>query len=193
MGITYPDRNGTARTTIEQIVATDTFRLLHPTMRRRVHALILGSGGRVGLVGGHRPAAAQERMFLERYVPDPGGTVSWNGRRWRHVSGATAAPPGRSMHELGLAADLSGDMTWIVANSTTFGLTHFADVNGEPWHVQPVELPNGRCEYERLGSPWAVVDVGTNGAASTLESEIHEGPIVMTWSGSCRSTASLPA
>jgi peptidoglycan hydrolase-like protein with peptidoglycan-binding domain len=27
-------------------------------------------------------------------------------------------------------------------------------VNDEPWHVQPVELPNSRADYEQLGSPW---------------------------------------
>ncbi len=30
----------------------------------------------------------------------------------------------------------------------------FADVNNEPWHVQPVELPKGRQQYEQQGSKW---------------------------------------
>jgi hypothetical protein len=155
VAITFPNWDGSKRVTIEQIVARQTFTLLHSTMQQRVRELIEASGGLVGLLQGHRSTEAQEQMFRERYVPDPNGKVVWNGQRWKHVSGATAAPPGRSMHELGLAADMSGDLTWIVKNCSAFGLKHFADVNDEPWHVQPVELPNGRRDYEQAGSPWA--------------------------------------
>ena len=58
------------------------------------------------------------------------------------------------MHELGLAADLVGDLKWVVDNAGQFELRSFASVNDEPWHVQPVELPTRRTEYEQQGSPW---------------------------------------
>jgi peptidoglycan hydrolase-like protein with peptidoglycan-binding domain len=58
------------------------------------------------------------------------------------------------MHEVGLAADLMGDFGWLGNNVARFGLMTFADVNKEPWHVQPVELPKGRQQYEQQGSKW---------------------------------------
>jgi Putative peptidoglycan binding domain len=59
------------------------------------------------------------------------------------------------MHELGLAADLAGDLNWVAANADKFNLKSFVDVNKEPWHVQPPELPRSRRDYEAHGSPWA--------------------------------------
>lgn len=137
------------------------FSKMHPTMQTRVKSLILASGGRVGWGGGFRTSQAQETLFKSRYTPvnpAPGEDLSqysvWNGQYYKHTSGAPAAPPGMSMHEVGLAADLVGDMDWIVKNAHRFGLQHFNDVNGEPWHVQPKELPRSRKEYEKQGAPW---------------------------------------
>jgi peptidoglycan hydrolase-like protein with peptidoglycan-binding domain len=94
-------------------------------------------------------------MFLARHVEDPAGPITWNGTRWRLLDRvAAAAPPGRSMHEIGLAADMVGDMAWLKDNCARFGLQTFEAVNGEPWHVQPVELPRARGDYESQGSAW---------------------------------------
>jgi peptidoglycan hydrolase-like protein with peptidoglycan-binding domain len=95
------------------------------------------------------------QLFLERNSPDPKGTMTWNGQTYSKNPGmAAAVPPGRSMHEVGLAADMAGDMGWLGANVGRFGLMTFAEVNKEPWHVQPVELPKGRQQYEQQGSKW---------------------------------------
>jgi hypothetical protein len=133
---------------------------MHPTMQQRVDQLIAASGGKVGLGTGYRSSAQQETMFRSRYRKTKNPTDAdgkknwvWDGSYWEHVSGAQAAPPGRSMHEIGLAADLTGDMNWVTANAARFGLKHFSSM-GEPWHVQPVELPNGRSEYDKAGRPW---------------------------------------
>jgi len=133
---------------------------MHPTMQQRVDQLIAASGGKVGIGTGYRSKAEQETMFRSRYrktssAVDSNGKKNWewDGSYWEHVSGAQAAPPGRSMHEIGLAADLTGDLAWVTANAARFGLKHF-DSMGEPWHVQPSELPNGRTEYEKQGRPW---------------------------------------
>lgn len=142
-------------TTLSGLANMGSFKGMHPNMQERVKNLIAASGGRVGFGQGTRSSADQEKMFRERYRPTNKQTdVYWNNQYWEHVSGAPAAPPGRSMHEIGLAADLVGDMNWITANAAKFGLKNFADVNGEPWHVQPAELPNSRSKYEKSGATW---------------------------------------
>ena len=127
-------------------------------MKARLLRMFKDSGGRVRFGNGWRSEAEQRTMFLDRYVPHPNGEISWNGKNWKRVKGPPAAPPGRSMHEIGLAADLQGDLEWVKKNAAKYGLKHFAEVNGEPWHVQLVELPNSRAEYDG-GS-----DTGAGGA-----------------------------
>lgn len=121
----------------------------------------------VGLGDGIRSETDQRNLFLSRYVEDPNGEVSWNGKRWRHAAGAPAAPPGKSMHEIGLAADLVGDLDWVQKNAARFGLKTFGDVLGEPWHIQPAELPNSRWEYEKQGAPWGMPAGATRDATPT--------------------------
>ena len=120
-----------------------------------MQALMEDSGGKVGWGQGVRTPQQQLQLFLERHSPDPNGTIVWNGQTYSRRAGVAAAvPPGRSMHEVGLAADLMGDFGWLGNNVGRFGLMTFADVNNEPWHVQPVELPKGRQQYEQQGSKW---------------------------------------
>ncbi len=142
---------------------------LHVTMQERVRALIEASEGRVGLGVGWRSEDQQRAMFLDRYEVHEHGKTLWEGQRWRKKASnlATAAPPGRSMHEIGLAADLAGDHAWVVSNAGRFALKHFAFVNNEPWHVQPFELPNSRRDYERSGQPWKYGMPATGRAAAT--------------------------
>ena len=142
-------------------------------MKERLLKMFRASGGKVWLGGGGgwRSTAAQEKMFLSRYVPSPNGEVSWKGQKWHKVRAGdfAAAPPGRSFHEIGLAADLAGDLGWVVAHAHEFGLRHFADVNNEPHHVQPVELPGGRSTFEankEKYAGWGTGEGGTDGATT---------------------------
>ena len=136
---------------------TKNFTGMHPTMQDRCARLIKASGGKVGWGQGVRTDQQQLQLFLSRHVEDPNGSRSWNGKRWKRVRGSAAAPPGGSMHALGLAADLvalNGDFSWLLANVSDFGLLTFANVNDEPHHGQPVEIDKGRSAYERNGSSW---------------------------------------
>jgi peptidoglycan hydrolase-like protein with peptidoglycan-binding domain len=76
------------------------------------------------------------------------------------------------MHEIGLAADMTGDMSWLRENVAGFNLQTFEDVNDEPWHVQPTELPRGRSSYETQPTwglpPWA--DAGDLTATNATDS-----------------------
>lgn len=155
--MTFPTHGKPA--TLDKIKSNPKFQKLHPQLKDRLTKLMVASGGRVGFGGGWRSSAEQERLFLSRYTPtDEVTDIQWNGQYYKHTSGDPAAPPGRSMHELGLAADLAGDMSWLRENAHRFGLKHFGDVNGEDYHVQPAELPNSRRMYEEKGAPW-----GTDG------------------------------
>ena len=145
----------TSRVELGVITRSKNFAGMHPTMQERVQALMEDSGGKVGWGQGVRTPQQQLQLFLERHSPDPNGTITWNGQTYsRHPGVAAAVPPGHSMHEVGLAADMAGDFTWLGNNVGRFGLMTFADVNKEPWHVQPVELPKGRQQYEQQGSKW---------------------------------------
>jgi hypothetical protein len=152
--IKVPTYGGSA--SIAEVKNKSGFKAMHPNMQNRLLSMMREGKGKVGFGEGIRDSKVQERMFLDRYRPDPSGDVTYQGKKWKRVKGAAAAPPGRSMHEIGLAADLisTDGHKWMNANAHRFGLKHFANVNNEPWHVQPNELPNSRRKYEDQGAPW---------------------------------------
>lgn len=127
---------------------------LNNTFKARL-ARMINDNPNVEINQGFRSATQQREMFYSRYTrsDEPTG-VFWNGSYWKKTSAQPdAAPPGMSMHELGLAVDLSGDIEWVQKNAEKYGLKTFANI-GEPWHVQPSELPNNRRDYEKMGAPW---------------------------------------
>jgi len=131
---------------------------LNSTFRQRLEQMMQDNPN-VSVGGGFRSSAQQRTLFLSRYsrTSDKTGTF-WDGAYWKKNSGvADAAPPGMSMHEIGLAADLTGDLQWVQQNAAKYGLKTFADVNNEPWHVQPAELPNSRRDYEKAGATWGTI------------------------------------
>jgi hypothetical protein len=146
------------RLTVDELNTRQLWSFLHPEFRRRLIALFEDSQHSftdVGIGGGWRSSKAQEQLFLSRYHESVLGTVRWNGKRWRKNKGAApAAPPGSSYHEstdvdgFAFAADLVGDLDWMNTNCEKYGLVHFKNVNNEPWHVQPKELPFSRSKYK---------------------------------------------
>jgi hypothetical protein len=149
---------GNERLTIPELERRTAWNRLHPEFRRRLLQLFIDAQDAktdVGVGGGWRSSQEQERLFLSRYHESVIGTIRWNGKRWRkNPDVAAAAPPGRSYHEgtdedgYGFAVDIVGDMAWANANCYKYGLVHFAQINGEPWHLQPEELPRARANYK---------------------------------------------
>lgn len=115
----------------QALMSKATVAKMHPEFRRRVFAMM--------------EAALMEGVHL-------GIGTAW---RVQPVGKIGFASPGNSNHE-GFPADgtsggaVAADMVpptawdWMDRNAARFGLKTFRTVNNEPWHIQPVEIPNSR-------------------------------------------------
>lgn len=129
---------------------------LEPEFWKRIRAMMVASHGTIGVGGGSRSTEAQRLLFLSRYyIDDVHGTVRYNGHMWSKKTGvASAAPPGSSYHEDqatpngALAADMVGNLKFLEVSGGEFGLCQFANVNNEPWHAQPIEIPHSRSQFD---------------------------------------------
>ena len=142
-----------------QLEQWDQWQGLDDEFARRFLALMDASivaGSPVGVGGTIRTTDGQRRLFLSRHEETmwPFGCCQYEGKRWKLRKGqAHAAPPGRSYHEPTtqrgecLAIDAVGDLRWLADHCAAYGLRQFADVNNEPWHVQPSDIPSGRSSY----------------------------------------------
>lgn len=91
----------------------------------RLAALIQASGGRLRINSGYRSPKYQAKLYaaaLKKYGSEH------EARRW-------VAPPGKSNHGKGFAADIGGDLEWAHANAARFGLAF--PMAWENWHIEP--------------------------------------------------------
>jgi hypothetical protein len=113
------------------------------------------------------------------------------GTGWRIQptnGGPGFASPGNSNHE-GFPADgvsggaVAADMVpasswpWMQGQVARFGLKTFANVNNEPWHIQPVEIPNSR-NWRR--HPWVLQPWALPNQAKSL-SDFGINPVANQW------------
>lgn len=155
----------TGETTETKLSANNKSKLaqLDPKLREPLKKMLLANP-KLEIGDAKRSSARQDTSFRKRYSKAPAGVTKktkdadriWNGEVWvydKHgENGPPMAPPGQSMHEIGLAADLSqSENEWIRANASNFGLVTGATQPGaqtdEPFHVQPAGIPFGRAEY----------------------------------------------
>ena len=99
---------------------------LHPALGRAVDALIKASAGRVRLVSGFRSTERQSELWADAIAKygDPEVADNW------------VAPPGRSMHERGLAVDLGGDLELAAGLVEDLRLPLWRPLSNEPWHFE---------------------------------------------------------
>jgi len=143
---------------------------LNPRFAARVRKM-LEANPRLYIGGGSRTSAEQKALFLSRYEPtDEKTDIKWDGKYWKkkNPSVPDAAPPGVSMHEIGMAADIHGDDGWLTKHAAEYDLVNFANVNNEPWHIQPKEFNKGQWEYRQAGAPW-----GLNGAKEAFDEDME--------------------
>ena len=101
---------------------------LDPRLAAAVRDLLAASGGRIQVSSGARSTAEQARL--------------WQDALAKYGSAEAAddwvAPPGHSMHERGLAVDLSGDLSLAVDLIDRLGLPLWRPMQHEPWHFELV-------------------------------------------------------
>lgn len=93
--------------------------------QRRLDALIAASGDRLKVSSGYRSPERQAKLFsaaVKKYGSEAAA------RKW-------VAPPGKSRHGMGIAADLGGDLAWARNNARRFGL--YFPMSWENWHIEP--------------------------------------------------------
>lgn len=89
---------------------------LEPVLWDKLSMMIAASHGAIRIGNGRRTNAEQTKLYAQK----PG----------------LAAPPGKSNHEYGLAADLEGDMALAHRLAPMYGL--FFPMAHEPWHIEAV-------------------------------------------------------
>lgn len=148
------------RKSLAQMMQTNTWSKVQPEVRRRSIAMMDDCPYDLGVGGGWRDSSLQEATFYQRtYEVSCSGShkYTYKGKCYNLKSGmAPTAPPGLSYHEstdpfgYALAIDFLNYMPaigWLNEHCHDYDLKHFGDVNGERWHVQPVEIPNARRNY----------------------------------------------
>lgn len=170
--IGYPDK-GQKWVNYQELVKDSIWIKINPEFRRRLLGMIVFgalSGNNIGIGSTFRTTATAKIYFLQRYslcgpvsksVWDAAnkklnGTYrKWNGENYKLKPNCTPiAAPGGSYHEpVNLegecfAVDLTGDTIFAVGISEWFGLTTLANLAGEKWHCQPIELPRSRSEID---------------------------------------------
>lgn len=99
---------------------------LNKDFERALNQLIKDSGGRIKITSGYRDPERQAELFRDA-VKKYGSEKA--ARKW-------VAPPGKSNHNHGLAADISGDRAWAHKNAAKYGLVF--PMAHEPWHIEPI-------------------------------------------------------
>lgn len=106
---------------------------LNPVFAQRLQQMIQAAaaeGKHIGIGSGLRSTEEQIALRKKNGCPDV----------WTSPASSCRVPtaiPGRSNHNHGLAADITGDKGWANANAARFGL-HFP-VRGEDWHVELID------------------------------------------------------
>jgi hypothetical protein len=122
-------------------LATDAFSNLDPAFADSLKRLIAASGGKVSIFSGYRTPQRQAQLFSQA-VQKYGSPEA--ARKY-------VAPPGKSYHNKGQAADLRGDLTTAHKLAAQFGLNF--PMAYEKWHVEPIGARNTVRKGAQSGVP----------------------------------------
>lgn len=102
----------------------------NPEFSSALNALLQASGGKVWVTSGYRSPERQAQLYAAA-VKKYGSEAA--ARKW-------VAPPGKSQHGMGVAADLGGDLDWVRQNAARYGLVQ--PMSWEPWHWSSRPISN---------------------------------------------------
>ena len=126
-----PQGMGT-RLTWTQMMTKKTVYNLHPEFRRRFHRMIEYAWS-VGCRSASVPAGGSSPTRRRPASPSLG----------THGMSRVRCPRSRQRRWRSTRCRTSSGTGW-VATAAAFGLRVFTNVNNEPWHAQPVDIPTGR-------------------------------------------------
>lgn len=121
-------------------MAEDVYEGLDPLLAARLKKMIADSGGRVYLKPGYGYRSVERQAEMWEEAKRKYGSEA-AARKW-------VAPPGKSNHGRGLAADLSyrnDGQQWVHANAQRYGL--WFPMDHEPWHIETLKTAEG-AEFE---------------------------------------------
>lgn len=109
---------------------------LNAEFNTALSALVKASGGKVKINSGYRSVERQTQLWNEALKKYGSPEAA---RKW-------VAPPGKSNHNHGLAADLgyadAETRKWVHSNAAKYGLVF--PLGNEPWHIEPVSARKKR-------------------------------------------------
>lgn len=157
--------NGTVRD-LAGLLGWSQWQHLDPENQRRVLWILDASivaGKPLGIGSIWRSEAAADAMFKARHYVVPAGTpraIVAFGKHWLLIPGQAPSAPGVFSYHCettvgaplpfvrrSLAVDFIGNLVFLRDNAAKAGLFQFGQVNSEPWHAQPSEIPHSRRRY----------------------------------------------
>lgn len=143
MATSYPYGYAGATLTLAEMATRTTVNRLHPEMRRRMFRMMeyaAEAGVQLGVGTGWRKQPTNPDGSTK-----PGFAAPGNSYHEGFMPDGTSRPDGvNDRNAMAVDTVLSSAWPWMNANCGRFGLIHFANVNNEPWHIQPVEIPRSR-------------------------------------------------
>ena len=109
---------------------------MDPDFASKLQGLVNASNGRIWINSGFRSVERQTQLFanaVRKYGSEQAA------RKW-------VAPPGKSNHNKGVAADLGGDMALAHRLASQFGLVF--PMSWEPWHIEPPNARSKNAHYD---------------------------------------------
>lgn len=137
---------------------------LDASFAAQLKALIAASGGKVKLMSGYRTPERQEMLFAAA-VKKYGSAAA--ASKW-------VAPPGKSNHNKGLAADLGGDLALAAKLAPQFGL--YRPMTHEPWHFEPIGHRGDDEAYTPTDDGTPMPDLAQTAKEQALNAVFGEAP-----------------
>ena len=142
MATAFPSGYVGAVRTWDQLMTMKTIWNLHPEVRRRVLALMTAAHT-AGIPLG--PGTGWRKQPTN---PDGSGRSGFacRGNSYHEGFATPGVRPNGSNDSGAMALDMvpSSSWPWMDAHCHLYGFRHFANVNNEPWHIQPFEIPGSR-------------------------------------------------